>query len=177
MHRMYVLVSNWQHYAHLIEPQGTGDQNEEEKFGELHDTLWRRADKSESTSESSLEDPNARLMHGIAGAAVNVSNHRYILALCVLPNLDSRFDDNADIHLPTLDLGYFSSEAGQRLKYFQISVEADTQNYIKCLYCMTKISAPAHSTVKRLYEDCSLASTLMSALYGNFGHSQELKMS
>jgi hypothetical protein len=150
---LHVLLSNWHHYAHLIEPRGTGDDSEEEKLRWLRDALWHRGDEAESLDDSSPYEPNATLIRELRWKQVNIGTTKAPLEYCALPNLDPRFDEDPDIRLPTLDLKNFSKDERQRLKYLMVSVEADTRYYLKCLNQVRGKAAPPHGTLKQLYEE------------------------
>lgn len=92
------------------------------------------------------------LVRDLRGVRVNTNMGMVRLDSCVCPNLDSRFDQDPKICLPTLDLDDYSGFAGQRLKHFLISVTADADFYLKCLEALRRQAAPPHGTVTRLYE-------------------------
>lgn len=150
---LHVLLSNWHHYAHLIEPQGRGDHSEEEELRSLRDTLWHRAEDAESVRDPSPDDPNATLLRQLMSLKVNVGTSKVHLQYCVLPDIDPRFDENPDTRLPTLNLKGLSKDERLRLKYLRISVDADANYYMKCLYQMQETAIPTHGTLRQLYEE------------------------
>lgn len=149
---LHVLVTNWHHYAHLIEAQGTSCQNEG-RLQELRDTLWPKEPEAESLSHSRSNQANTNLNEALRTAAVITNVGRTCLERCVLRNIDPRFDEDPDIRLGRLDLKDISKDERQRLKSLMISVESDALYYLKCLYSLSEKSSPNHTTVKRLYEE------------------------
>lgn len=146
---LHVLVSNWQHYAHLIETRDMADHRKKKELRELRDTLW----PSEDPDGPSSDDPNAMLRRDLQFVEVNTSLGKVTLGSCVLPNLNSIVDKDPHICLPTLDLNHYSDLAQQRLKNFSISVTADTHFHLKCLKALQKQARPPCDTVTRLYEE------------------------
>lgn len=150
---LHVLLSNWHHYAHLIEPQGRSDSGEEEDLRCLRDVLWHRAKDAGSLSDPGPDEPNPTLAHQLMFAKVNVGTSKVSLHSCALPDLDPRFDENPDTRLPTLDLQGFSKDERDRLKYLGVSVDSDERYYVKCLRQIKKKAVPSHGTLRQLYEE------------------------
>lgn len=149
---LHVLLSNWHHYAHLIEPQGRGDPSQEEELRCLRDVLWRQEKGAESLRDPGPYD-STTLVRQLMFMKVNVGTSKVPLHYCALPDLDPRFDENPDTRLPTLDLKGFSKDERDRLKYLGVSVDADARYYLKCLYSMKENAIPPHGTLRDLYEE------------------------
>lgn len=149
----HVLLSNWHHYAHLIEPQRRSNPSEEEELQCLRDVVWHRAKDAESLRDQGTDEPSPTLVRQLKSTKVNVGTRKVALNFCALPDLDPRFDENPQTRLPTLDLKGFSKDERDRLKYLGVSVDSDERYYVKCLRQMKKKAVPSHGTLRQLYEE------------------------
>ncbi|KAL1847982.1 hypothetical protein Daus18300_013742 [Diaporthe australafricana] len=116
----------------------------------LRNYLWPR---ETAETHSALNDLSAKLVYDLQMMQVTTSAGTAYLHNCVLPGIDSRFEDDKDIRLYTLDLVGYSPEVRRRLKSLWISTEADALFYIKCLLALRRQVSPPHNTVAQVYEE------------------------
>lgn len=152
---LHVLTSNWHHYSSFIEISGIPNKDREHELQELRDEIWPAPDeKHQERHMFKLADRNSRLLRDLVLTSVRTSIGMAPLFACVLPDIDSRFEDHADIHLPTLKLAESSAEAKARLKVFSISVEGDASYYIKCLLALKRTGMPtSYERVSQIYTE------------------------
>lgn len=152
---LHLLISNWHHYSRFFEISGIQNKESEEELQELRDALWFDPDKKHSQRHPfKLANRDSKLLWDLQSTGVRTSTGRVPLFACVLPGIDSRFEDDADILLPTLKLAEYSAEVKARLKILSISVEADVRYYIKCLHALVDSRIrPSHERVSQIYAE------------------------
>lgn len=152
---LHLLISNWYKYSSFIEVSGTGDKEREKELQELRDAIWPAPHHEDSEDRAfTLPGLNSMLLRDLQRILVRTNAGIKPLHSCVLPDIDSRFENDPDICLPTLKLGQCSAEVKARLKHFFISVEADALYYFKCLDALKGAKTPpSYEIVSQIYAE------------------------
>lgn len=152
---LHLLLSNWHQYSSFIEVSDMGNKDREQELQELRHALWSVPPHGGPRRHGfTLTDQNIRLLHDLRNTMVRTSTGIVPLQACVLPDIDSRFEDDPNTRLPTLKLEQYSTEIKARLKHLLISVDADARYYFKCLdgLVLTRMP-PSYETVTQIYKE------------------------